>query len=150
MNLSVAKTAAASVEATTAPSSTDSSHDRSKSNTPRPVRTVDATTPTVASRVAGTATLRSLRHDVEKASLEEDRRQPGDAYRPRELCVVELDSARTVEPSSIPSARKATRDGTPTRAAPSATMMLPARIAPTTSNASFRRPRTYLRGSAAR
>ena len=66
VNRSVAKTAAASVDATTAPRSTDSSHERSNSvYAAAPASTAVATTPTVASRAAGTATRRSRRHDVE-------------------------------------------------------------------------------------
>ena len=62
---SVAKTAAASVDATTAPSRNDSSQERSKSAyAATPVRTALTTTPTVLSSAAGTATWRRRRHEV--------------------------------------------------------------------------------------
>jgi hypothetical protein len=62
---SVANTAAASVEETTAPSSTDSSQVRSKSRyAAAPVTTALTATPTVLRSAAGTATWRSRRKDV--------------------------------------------------------------------------------------
>ena len=108
VNRSVAKTAAASVEATTAPSSTASSHERSNRVVRRDVLSsiVDATTPTVASRVAGSATLRSLRHDVERPP---SKRMAASPTTP----TVRASSASSnsippgpSEPSSIPSAEK--------------------------------------------
>ena len=61
----VANTAAASVEATTAPSRTDSSRERSKSAyAATPARSAVTTTPTVLSNAAGTATLRRRLQDV--------------------------------------------------------------------------------------
>ena len=61
----VAKTAAASVDATTAPSRNASSQERSSSAcAATPVRTVLTATPTVLSRAAGTTTCRSRRHEV--------------------------------------------------------------------------------------
>ena len=62
---SVAKTAAASVEATTAPSRIASSHERSSSTwAATPVRSVLTITPTVLSSAAGTTTWRRRRHEV--------------------------------------------------------------------------------------
>jgi hypothetical protein len=62
---SVANTAAASVEETTAPRSTDCNQDRSnRAYAASPVRSAVTTTPTVLSRAAGTATSRSRRHEV--------------------------------------------------------------------------------------
>jgi hypothetical protein len=65
VNRSVAKTAAASVDATTAPISIAWSHERLKRKyAAAPVTTVLTTTPTVLSRAAGTATSRRRRHEV--------------------------------------------------------------------------------------
>jgi hypothetical protein len=65
VNLSVAKTAAASVEETTAPSRTASSQLRSNSTcAAAPVSTALTATPTVLSSAAGAATWRSRRNDV--------------------------------------------------------------------------------------
>ena len=62
---SVANTAAASVDETTAPSRIASSHERSKSTcAATPVTSALTTTPTVLRSAAGTATSRSRRHEV--------------------------------------------------------------------------------------
>ena len=62
---SVANTAAASVEAITAPSRNDSSQESEKSAcAPKPAISAVTTTPTVLRSAAGTTTSRSRRHDV--------------------------------------------------------------------------------------
>jgi hypothetical protein len=140
---SVANTAAASVEETTAPSSTDCSQDRSnRAYAASPVRRALTTTPTVASSVAGTATSRSRRHEVASPP---SKRIAASAttptFRARSASSNSI-PPRPSEPSSIPRPRNATSDGTPALAAPNATTMLAARTPPTIRS---RRPSsTYL------
>ena len=72
-----------------------------------------------------------------QAALVQDRDEADDADLAGELGVVELDvPPGPSEPSSMPSARKATSTGSPVRAAPSATTRLAARIAPTSRSMS--------------
>ena len=107
MKRSVANTAAASVEATTAPSRDASSHE--KSNRARAATAVSSaltTTPTVLSSAAGTATWRSRRHDVCRPALVEDQGKPDDPHLTRELRVIELDPARPVRAQHHPKRKK--------------------------------------------
>ena len=106
---SVANTAAASVDATTAPSRNASSQVRSNSaRAATPVSRAVTTTPTVLRSAAGTTTARSRRQEVCRASLEEDQDEADDADVARELGVVELDAARA-RPSRGASRARGTR-----------------------------------------
>ena len=99
----VAKTAAASVAATTAPSRNDSSHVRSKSQyAATPVRTVETPTPTVLRRAAGTATWRRRRHEVCNPPSKRISASPTIPTRRARLRVVELDSTRPLRPEQHP------------------------------------------------
>ena len=107
---SVAKTAAASVEETTAPSSTDSSHERSKSMyaaTP-----VDDGADDDADRAQERRRHRDLAQPPPRglqAALVEDQRQPDDPDLARELRVVELDPAGPVRAEQHPDRQEGRR-----------------------------------------
>ena len=94
---SVANTAAASVDATTAPSRIASSQVRSNSTcAATPVSTAVTTTPTVLRSAAGTATRAQSPPGRLQPAFEEDQDEADDADLARELGVVELDAAGAV------------------------------------------------------
>ena len=114
MKRRVAKTAAASVDATTAPSRTDSSQVRSKSQyAATPVRTALTATPTVLSRAARHGHLSQPPPGGLQAALVEDRGEADDPDLAGELGVVELDPARAVRAEQHPEREEGDEDGEP-------------------------------------
>ena len=89
------------------------------------------TTPTVLSSAAGTATWRRRRQDVcRPPSYRINARPTIPTWRASSALSNSIPPSPS-EPSTIPSARNATRTGSPVRAAPSANTTLKARTAPT-------------------
>ncbi len=130
----VANTAAASVEATTAPSRRLVCRSRSSNNrtAAKPVTIAVTSTPTVASREAVRSTGRRPRHAVVSPPSKRIATSPTTP-------MVRASSGSSSgippgpsEPSSIPSPRKTTRSGSPVRPAANAPRSDASRMAPTT------------------
>ena len=124
---SVANTAAASVEETTAPSRNDSSHERSKSTC------AADTGEQRAHDDADRAQQRGRHGDLAQppprrlqAALVEDQREADGSDLAGELRVVELDAAGPVRAEQHPEPEERDQHGKPVRAAPSATTTLAA------------------------
>ena len=135
MKRSVAKTAAASVDATTAPSISDVTYERSKrAYAATLVTRADTSTPTVLSSAAGSSTGRTARHGVVSPPSKRMIVRPiTPSVRAR------CGSSKSMppgpsEPSSIPSARNPISTGTPRRVAARAAATAPTSTAPTINN----------------
>ena len=132
MTRSVEKTAAASVDAITAPSRNDAGHERG--NTAFAATAAIAavtTTPTVLNAAAGTITGRSARHGVEIPPSNRITASPAiPTVRARWTSENSIPPTPS-EPSSMPSPRNTTSTGTPARPASVAAATAASSTAPT-------------------